>query len=244
MRTITAVTAILMTSATAYAADAIIYQAPAPMIVADTFSWTGGYIGVNAGYGFGSIKFKDTVENDTNAYEPRGFIGGVQAGYNWQFDQFVAGIEADFQGSSMKQSYSITETFGNEYDYGTEESRIKWFGTVRGRLGGVVSDRTLLYGTAGLAYGKVDAKVTMTYGIANTIIDHLERNLSTTRTGWTAGAGAEHAFTDNVTFKVEYLYTDLGKASMPGFSSTVYEFFPQRVSTNFQTVRVGLNYKF
>ncbi len=215
-----AASAAVLFSGTAMAADAIVYNEPAPVAVANTFSWEGAYVGVNAGYGFGKVK------DDEFSTKPRGFVGGVQAGYNWQFDQIVAGIEADFQGSTMKKSSDVYSA--GVYNY-TAQGKVQWFGTVRGRLGADIAERTMLYGTAGLAYGKVKATLSDENGVFN--------SGSKTRAGWTAGAGVEHAFTDNVTLKTEYLYTDLGKAKL--FDGDV-----AKVKTNFHTVRVGVNYKF
>ena len=214
-----AASAAVLFSGTAMAADAIVYNEPAPVAVANTFSWEGAYVGANAGYGFGKMK------DDEFSVKPRGFVGGVQAGYNWQFDQIVAGIEADFQGSTMKKSVDFYDAGVYE---GTAQGKVQWFGTVRGRLGADIAERTMLYGTAGLAYGKV--KVSATNGVDSI-------SASKTRAGWTAGAGVEHAFTDNVTLKTEYLYTDLGKAKL-------FDVDDAKVKTNFHTVRVGVNYKF
>lgn len=218
-----AASAAVLFSGTAMAADAIVYNEPAPVAVANTFSWEGAYVGANAGYGFGKMKMEDEFTT-----KPRGFVGGVQAGYNWQFDQIVAGIEADFQGSTMKKSSDVFS--GDIYDY-TAQGKVQWFGTVRGRLGADIAERTMLYGTAGLAYGKVKATLSDEDGTF--------ASASKTRAGWTAGAGVEHAFTDNVTLKTEYLYTDLGKVKFGGDFADV-----TKVKTNFHTVRVGVNYKF
>lgn len=218
-----AASAAVLISGSAMAADAIVYNSPAPAAQAvNTFSWEGAYAGVNAGYGFG--KMKDDVGG---VIKPRGFVGGVQAGYNWQFDQVVAGIEADFQGSTMKQA--ITFDNDNGEVLGGNSAKIQWFGTVRGRLGANIAERTMLYGTAGLAYGQVKFEEFSRY---NTYA------VSQTRTGYTVGGGVEYAFTDNMTLKTEYLYTDLGKISLGNSDNSV------KAKTNFHTVRIGVNYKF
>ena len=228
-KVILAASAAVLISGTAMAADAIVYNEPAPAVIANTFSWEGAYAGVNAGYGFGKMKDEDI------SVKPRGFVGGIQAGYNWQFDQIVAGIEADFQGTTMKKSTSVYE----DSDYlGNVEGKVQWFGTVRGRLGADIAERTMLYGTAGLAYGKVKVSGQTTgEDLAGDPVT-IGFNESKTRAGWTAGAGVEHAFTDNVTLKTEYLYTDLGKVKLGGSLED------SKVKTNFHTVRVGVNYKF
>ncbi|MDI4663363.1 porin family protein [Xanthobacter autotrophicus] len=151
------------------------YPAPYVQPVA-AFTWTGFYIGANAGYGWGS-----TVNSD-----PGGFIGGVQAGYNFQFaSPFVLGIEADFNLSGLSAGgYSLN-----------------YLGTVRGRLGWAF-DRFLVYSTGGLAYGQGSLEI-------------LGLSSNSTQTGWTIGAGAEMAFDRNWSARAEYLYVDLGSATYP-----------------------------
>jgi outer membrane immunogenic protein len=114
----------------AAAAD-LSYPAPAQTayIPAPVFTWTGFYIGVNAGYGWGTADWSPDTD---------GFAGGIQAGYNWQgAGPLVLGVEADLQ-------YSGISSDVYEQDY---------FGTVRARVG-FAFDQFLLYGTGGLAYGK------------------------------------------------------------------------------------------
>ncbi|MER8807813.1 porin family protein [Mesorhizobium australicum] len=218
MKTILLATTILaVVSGSAYAADAIVSE---PVPVAASFDWTGAYIGVNAGGGFGTFNLAPSGGAPGSIdIDASGFLGGVQAGYNWQVGQFVYGVEADFQGSDIKADLS----FGGP---GGLETKVDWFGTVRARLGYTPVDRFMIYGTGGLAYGheKISAP-----GL----------DLSKTRVGWTVGAGAEYAITNNWSFKSEYLYTDLGKETFnPGGLGGV------DVKVPFHTVRVGLNYKF
>ena len=130
-KVILATSVAVLISGSAMAADAIVYNEPAPVAATavNTFSWEGAYAGVNAGYGFGQMK------DEGITVKPRGFVGGVQAGYNWQFDQIVAGIEADFQGSGMKKDFTQYVVLDGR-TYGIDNSaKIQWFGTVRGRLG-------------------------------------------------------------------------------------------------------------
>lgn len=213
--------ALLLSSTGAFAADAIVYNEPAP-VVADTFSWTGGYIGLNAGYAGGQNKLNtfDGISAKDNA---SGFIGGVQAGYNWQFDRTIVGIETDFQGSGLKSDAEVS--FGDA-SLGAE-AKINWFGTTRARLGYTPVDRFMVYATGGVAYGKVKASLG-------------EFSQSDTNVGYTVGAGAEYALTNNVTLKTEYLYTDLGKLKLDNAAGERIG----EVKTPFHTVRVGVNYKF
>lgn len=218
MKYTTLAAALLLSSTSAFAADAIVYNEPAPVAVVDTFSWTGGYIGLNAGYAGGKFKLNDygSFSAKDNA---SGFIGGVQAGYNWQFDQMIVGVETDFQGSDLK-----AETAVNGDKVGV---KVNWFGTTRARLGYTPVDRFMVYATGGVAYGKIKA------------YDNVSSQ-SDTRVGYTVGAGAEYALTNNVTLKSEYLYTDLGKLKLNDVAGNRVG----EVKAPFHTVRVGVNYKF
>ncbi|MHC3941654.1 MULTISPECIES: outer membrane protein [Paenochrobactrum] len=238
--TLAAATAILATPV--FAADAIVYNEPAPVAV-DTFSWTGGYIGLNAGYAGGKFKHPysskgyDTVfeeeDNDSGSLDvtSSGFAGGVQAGYNWQFNNnVVAGVEADFQGSNLKGEVKLTDN-NLTLKAGT---KVNWFGTVRARLGYVPTERLMVYTTGGYAYGKVKSYVDFEgEGVSK----------SKTKSGWTVGAGAEYALANNWTLKSEYLYTDFGKTKLMNYiDDGVTTKLDAKVK--FHTVRVGLNYKF
>jgi outer membrane immunogenic protein len=144
-------------------------------------SWVGPYLGGNFGYAWGSV--------DNAWAKPSGFIGGVQAGYNWQQPNspWVFGVEADIQGSSADDTFANWK-FSNP-----------WFGTVRGR-GGYAFDKFLFYGTLGLAFGQLRAA---TFGLTE----------SHTNVGWTAGVGAEYDFAPHWSAKIEYLYIDLANSN-------------------------------
>ena len=217
MKYTTLAAALLLSSTSAFAADAIVYNEPAP-VVADTFSWTGGYVGVNAGYAGGKNKLNvyDGISAKDNT---NGFLGGIQAGYNWQFDQMIVGLETDIQGAGLKSDVEVS-------GLGGAEAKINWFGTTRARLGYTPVDRFMVYATGGVAYGKIKAS----YG---------DFSQSDTKVGYTVGAGAEYALTNNVTLKSEYLYTDLGKLKLDAGAGNFGE-----VKAPFHTVRVGVNYKF
>lgn len=243
----------VIASSGAYAADAIVPYVPEPApVVADTFSWTGGYVGVNAGYAWGKFKHNvlakqivgkdylpgtpeseknyEIVDDATYSASPSGFVGGVQIGYNWQFDQFVFGLETDFQGGSLKGSVS-----GGVAPYTfNADTKIDWFGTARVRLGYVPTERLMIYATGGLAYAHV--KSYMNYA-------GFESAVSKTKTGYTVGGGAEYAIDNHWSLKTEYLFTDLGKIdSMEVIRKR--NAYSAETKANFHTVRIGLNYKF
>jgi outer membrane immunogenic protein len=249
------------------------------------YSWTGFYVGGNAGFSWGNadtdFNAAPTTVNVINnppivavdipgfvgseSVKPQGVIGGGQIGYNWQFaPNWVAGVEADIQGSGEKagNSFSIPFSFtvpggaGSALVAGTAvtdyEAKISWFGTVRGRIG-YAWDRVMLYATGGLAYGEVQLAGTRTVSgvvlglplsATTTALGHSQVNA-----GWTVGAGVEAALVGNWTWKAEYLHVDLGSlddpdAPAPRITSVSGGQTPTHTSYTDDIVRVGLNYKF
>ena len=186
------------------------------------FTWNGAYVGLNAGYGFGSSRWTDTVTRiSTNKFSTNGGMIGGTVGYNLQLSTFVVGLEGDIDWSGNKGSTTIncvtTCTTSNP-----------WLGTARGRIG-YAFDRFLPYVTAGAAFGGVKGSV-LGFG-----------SFSQTKVGWTAGAGLEYAFVDNWTAKLEYLYVDLGTANCNTVCSGGDPF---NVTFKTNIVRAGVNYKF
>lgn len=152
----------------------------------------------------------------------QGVLGGVQAGYNYDFGGFVLGVEADLQASGMK----LVTTQGAA----TGTFSVDQFGTLRARAG-IAADRFLPYVTGGLAVA--NGHINITDGVTT----YDERKVSV---GWTIGAGVEYAVTDNVTLKAEYLYADFGKASYAGPAGLG----ASDVTTRASIVRTGVNFKF
>lgn len=209
--------------ATAFAADAISAMPPAG------FTWTGGYVGLQAGYGWGrSHHFTQRTPDSTPKFTIDGALGGVTAGYNYQINNWVVGAEADFSAADIKGSVDSAPGWGCTVT--GCRTKVDWFGTVRARAG-YAFDRTLPYVTGGLAYGHVKG-----YIEGDPVY-----NGEDTRAGWTVGAGVEHAFTDHLTAKIEYLYVDLGKTDIENFGV----FYGQGYAdAKFSMIRVGLNYEF
>ena len=212
-----AVAAILGTAAHAADLPSRFAPAAAPVVAAvPVFTWTGFYVGVNAGYGW-NTNDDDVVINGT-AFEvddEGGFVGGAQIGYNYQIGSFVVGLETDIQYADIGGDTTLPGLDSNDDDD-------NWFGTVRGRAG-YAFDRALIYATGGLAYGKISN------GFSNS---------DDTNFGWTLGAGVEYAFTNNLTAKVEGLYVNLEQDDddVPNISG--------KDETEFGVIRAGLNYKF
>jgi outer membrane immunogenic protein len=221
------------------------------------YSWTGFYVGGNIGYSWGHFDgswevlgppiIPSAVPSGSGSVD--GVIGGGQIGYNWQVnDTWLLGVEADFQGSGQKGSFSNVTAFPGTFTPGVlnEETKLSWFGTVRGRIGVLLSPTFLVYGTGGLAYGRIKLDGD---AFEATCPCHIPFKDEATKTGWTAGGGVEGAFpnTRNWTWKVEYLYMDLnGTLSQTLFDNVDYVRFYTGRSENFtdNIVRAGVNYRF
>jgi outer membrane immunogenic protein len=189
---------------------------PAPVPV---FTWSGIYIGVNGGYGFGQSNWTNPA-GSTGNFSTDGFLVGGTIGGNYQWNQFVLGIEADGDWTNLSGNVSCGP--GLAFTCTTQGD---WLATVRGRAG-YAFDRFLVYGTGGAAFGNLQAGSTGSFDTA-------------TQTGWTAGGGVEFAFTPNLTAKVEYLYVDLGS-----MTCNINCQFNTSVSLTENVVRAGINYKF
>jgi outer membrane immunogenic protein len=199
----------------------------------------------------------------------------VQLGYNWQFNSVVAGLEADIQdiakGSNSGTLGTVVGPFpfalANEVVSTTISStkQVDYLGTVRGRLGILASPSVLLYGSGGLAYGRVKAGTSIVQsnndcaqfpgGCLQTTAA-TAGSVSSTRAGWTIGGGAEWMFWQNWSAKLEYFYYDLGSVTFPvgplvvgngtftGAGGPAVVAAQSTTRFNGNIFRVGLNYKF
>jgi outer membrane immunogenic protein len=191
------------------------YKAPVYAPVA--YNWSGFYLGINGGGGWGSSSWDSTGGFGTSG----GLVGGT-VGYNYQMGQAVIGLEGDIDWADING----TVTSG-ACPTGCQTSD-SWLSTVRGRLG-YAADRFLPYVTGGAAFGDIRASNPGFPGG------------SATNTGWTVGGGIEFAAAGHWTAKAEYLYVDLGNFTcgiacngVPG----------DAVSFRSNILRGGLNYRF
>ena len=198
-----------------------IYKAPAaPYIV--PFSWSGFYVGVNGGYGWGTSDWTiEATALSTGDFDVNGALVGVTLGYNLQTGNWVWGVEGDLDASWIK---------GTETTFCALpgcETRNDWLATGRARIG-YAWNRFLPYITGGIAAG--DIKMTTPALTSET----------DTQVGWTAGAGVEWAFTGAWSAKFEYLYADLGTATCDAVTCGT----PMDVSLKLNLIRAGINYRF
>ena len=208
----------VLSVATASASDLPSRKAPAYFAnPAPVFTWTGFYVGLNAGAairastssnyspyytGFGYPSYGYAASSSNLA-----FVGGGQLGYNWQTGPVVFGLESDF-------------------DYRSGFGSGGFLGTARGRLGYAFSNAWMLYATGGLAYGNTFNDNSYMFNSGNSM-----------RIGYALGGGVEYAVNRNWSIKGEYLFTDLGRST-----ASFYGLAPQRSQSHL--VRLGVNYRF
>jgi outer membrane immunogenic protein len=192
------------------------YKAPPDEYIAP-FGWTGLYVGLNGGYGFGISRWTNVTGTSGDFDISGGLIGGT-LGYNLQTGLWLWGLEADLGASWIK---------GNGCGGGFCETRNNWLGTARGRIG-YASGSWLPYVTGGVAFGDIE------------MTPFAAASETETKVGWTVGAGLEYAFVGALTLKAEYLYVDLGKANCTAATCGLVN----DVKFNTSIVRAGVNYRF
>jgi outer membrane immunogenic protein len=257
---ITSTLAAALVAAPAFAADPIDRvpaAIPAPMPI---FNWTGLYAGIHGGWAFGSANQRYTGNAAylagpvAGGLSPGGFnlspssgIVGAQLGYNIQFGQAVLGIETDLSYLRRGDSAGLVTTIGNTALYTATLTRTEWLGSTRARAG-FAFDRTLLYVTGGVAYGGVRSEGQI---VGGGTLNGLawSGGGTTTRAGWIVGVGAEHAFTNQITARIEYAYYDLGRVNttigaLNAATAATGIFATQRQETAGHILRGGLNVRF
>jgi outer membrane immunogenic protein len=247
--------------------------------VAVPYTWTGFYFGGNAGWNWGNgqtVTFSTDDPPGTlgpsagpaapTSFSTSGAVGGFHLGYNWQLVQrWLIGFETDYDFASVRghgTSSNLSSLGAIPFTSDTDQT-LRWFGTVRGRLGFLPIDHLLIYGTGGFAYARIDQSATYTNtapfsGLSS--INGICMEASTcyagtrgrTANGWTAGGGVEYALPNNWTIRAEYLYVRLDGAT--NFDEIVIERQigpapPSTIAANysaytFQVVRAGISYRF
>lgn len=260
--------------------------APVKRQSADSDSWKGFYIGGNVG---GTVANHSLVTstafcggfNVNNCYfaqssvdlinrtgnqeaKPKGFTGGVQAGYNFQSGNFVAGVEADFNSARQNQTVSGRDNYTNvtpQYPFQvTQTIKTDWLMTVRPRAGWTAG-KALIYGTGGLAVTNVNYQLNFEdFPPANFSKATASKTIKETKAGWTAGAGAEFKVSDKWSVKGEYLYTQFNTSGTTNNGSFVFlnssgvptgtpvlvpnQVFTSNVKLKSNNFRFGFNYRF
>jgi outer membrane immunogenic protein len=225
--------AALASGGMARAADLGLPVAPAPVFVpAPVLSWTGPYVGLNAGGGWGTTNHTFTgvaagLQASTGNFKTNGAVVGGTAGYNYQVGAWVFGAESDLDWANDRGTFTAAVP---GVATGSLSTRLNWLSTYRGRIG-YTWGPAMVYGTAGGALGNVTATAAGTIPAAAVTGAVSQSN---TEFGWTAGAGVEYMFTPNLTGKAEYLYVALPTTTLILVDS---------VKFNTSLVRAGLNWK-
>lgn len=229
---------------------------------AEVYNWTGYYIGANAGYGWGDSDVSTTTSAGTyfapssvtavNAaghgkVHPDGFVGGVQAGMNWQNGNLVLGGEVDFDAYDLSKSRTVTAIYPafspDTFTLG-QSVKADWLLTLRPRVG-VAMDNLLGYVTGGLAVTNLKNSNSFSDTLGLGAAEYASG--SKTKYGWTLGAGVEYALMDKWSAKLEYLYTDFGSVSSSGTLTAAGPSaapFSHSADLTSSTLRLGVNYKF
>jgi outer membrane immunogenic protein len=241
IKLLSAAAAVAMFAGAAQAADLDVSVPEAP-------SWSGGYIGVVGGYGWGDSDTSSDIMSDDiipvvlltvdNSIDVEGFLIGGQLGYDFDLGNgFVLGVAGDMSWSDMDGEDCVeiggcTGAAGDSY----ANSDVSWLATIRGRAG-FTTGSLLVYGTGGLAIADAETSITNVDGLGDPT-----RSDSSTHFGWVIGAGAEFMVTENMTLGAEYLHVDLG--------SEDYEFtgpgedIESEADLTVDIVRASLNYRF
>ncbi|MBC8130412.1 MAG: porin family protein [Rhizobiaceae bacterium] len=208
----------------ALAADVIYEEPPAPSAVvemAPEYNWSGFYVGGQAGVAFNRDSGAFSSDNSSfvggNDDDETGFIGGAHVGYDQQIGgNFLIGAVADLNyiDAQSNTSYTLPDNLGGTQTFGAEQD-INFVGTVRAKAG-VTMDRFALYATGGLAYADIENKASgdSTYIDAAGNGFNVDAQADNDDIGYAVGAGFDVLATQNVSFGLEYLYTDLGTSSV------------------------------
>ncbi|HLL26882.1 MAG TPA: outer membrane beta-barrel protein [Xanthobacteraceae bacterium] len=180
-----------------------------------TYNWTGWYVGVEGGGGWGMAGVRG-IANDARL---SGVVGGLQGGDRWQNGNWVYGFEGNFDASHIHGSVN----WGGVPYSGT----IDYFGTFEGHAGWLLTPASLISATGGFAFGGVSAK----------LVDIDTFKASHVMNGWTVGAVYELKFNPSTTFFVSYKYLDLGE-------KTFVLDDPERVHVRANVVKAGWNWQF
>jgi outer membrane immunogenic protein len=228
--------AIFAALSSASAADLKPYTKAPPPMAPPPFSWTGFYIGLNAGGKWAT--FDHTVTGPATTVTFTGdttssWIAGGQLGYNWQVGQWVLGVEGDIDAQDFNRSRVIGTAIGPFIPGDTFAAESKWQASLRGRVG-YAFDRVLLYATGGVAWTNIKGTATLV-GLGSFSND-------TTITGGTVGGGLEYAIWNNVSVGVEGRWSFYGDRTFSGTIGGIP--VSDKVSLDTAEVMGKLNFRF
>jgi outer membrane immunogenic protein len=248
---------VLALGTAAYSADMPIKAAP--IYIPPPITWTGPYVGGNLGGGWfnpGGSADVPSIPIAKKKYTPdplfglsggsgAGFIGGVQAGYNYQFlPRWLVGIEGDFDGATFSSDQS-TAPLTLPGSSASMSQNVDWLASIRGRVGYLWTPTILLYGTGGAAWADVNYSGSATVQASPSVT--AATSFSSVRSGWIAGAGAEYMWSPQWLLRAEYLFysfngTTASASLSPAVTSTPVVFAWDRLAIS--VIRIGASYRF
>jgi outer membrane immunogenic protein len=237
----------------------------ADVAVQEGSDWSGFFMGVNAGanmsqgdlststshipYEYGGYFNYENIPlvNDAGDrdFSQTSFTGGVQAGYNWQLEGILLGLEADVGYAGVDASVKDGAAYLNDPSLGfdvKQDLSLDWLGTARAKVG-LVADDLLFYGTGGLAFGTVDYQGEFSDSSVNDASS--SSSTSEFKVGWTAGGGVDWMMFEKTSLKLEYLYYDLGNVNADGVLTSNLDLsnkFDHEADVSGSIVRLGLNW--
>jgi outer membrane immunogenic protein len=254
----------------ASAADMAVKAMPPP---APVWNWTGFYIGGSVGGKWNDTRVDDYPtgcfltsvtcgggpalnpnRSDSVRLNDGRFIGGGQAGYNFQSGRFVGGIEGDISWTGINQtlltSRAVTPPLVGFMVHG-DAMKEDWIATIRGRAGFTVTPSFLVYATGGVAFAHVQTASAVAF---TATADTYAGSYDETRVGYTVGGGGEWMIAPKWSIKAEYLFVDLGKQTVnlactaPGICTSPPQVSPASYAADYRfrehIARVGVNYHF
>lgn len=239
------VAGVQMAAAADLPAKAPVFKAPASI----PYSWTGFYVGGQIGGGWSATQ-ATLVTGDAffpagtqlNTVNSSGVLGGVYAGYNYQIDQIVVGIDGDYSWAGLSGSSTTALATGTSVNV---SSKVKWVATLTGRLGYAFERNWLLFAKGGAAWAGYSGE-SAAFGTAGANVGNGTN--SQTRNGWTIGAGAEWGFAAHWSAKLEYDYVKFSTANFNSTETSVPAGIvttPARSATSsLSMAKLGLAYRF
>jgi outer membrane immunogenic protein len=231
-------------------------------------NWSGPYVGGDVGAAIGQSKTQQSTVFSPIGYfastsvpaigtagskklSPDGVMGGLHAGWDWQFGSVVAGVIGEFGALALSESATSTVTYPccapTNFTVRNKVST-DWFLSFRPRVGYAFGN-LLPYLTGGLTVTNLRANFTFTDTFAGA---SESANKTDTRVGWSVGTGLEYALNNNWSFKGEYLYTDFGRLSTSGNTLTAFtpaiafptNTFSHSADLQVHAIRIGFSYRF
>ncbi len=226
-------------TASARAADLPQRPVYTPALVMMPMMWTGCYIGLNAGAGWGNAQITNNNTGAGVSGTNTGFVGGGQMGCDYEFGGgFVIGARDMFDGTSLNSGTAYNDPIG--FGSGTFNSKTSWFNTLTARIGYAVMPNALVYFQGGGAWTRTTQSITTSSGVQT-------GQIANSKGGYDVGGGVEYLFAPNWSVFAEYNYMNFGTnngTAFGGFGSGCRANCSFSLTHNTQTLLAGVNWRF